>query len=364
MPVLPPVSALIEVSVMFAAIVGLDWLLPGIDVTTVQPHPFWLPVLVLSLQYGTVSGLVAAAIAVLLNTLLGFPEQDIGENHFAYLARVWTQPILWISAAVVLGQFRMRQIERKRDLIRRVDELTGQRIALADYARSLRDRCDALERQLAGRIEPSAVTVLARLAAVDEATSEPIGERLARAVDAAFPGAAASLHIVKDGSSREIAAVGRAAGAATPPAPSATLASAVLSERRSVSVLDAAGEHLLAGAGVVAVPVTLPAGPTATPTPLAILRLERLEPEQLTDAALPAARMLAQSLAPALAREALASQLGSMVERTGPALPPAATTQRTGWRRLLWPRDSRPLADAATTATAADAAPPRAITRS
>ena len=358
MPVLPPLSALIEVSVMFAAILGLDWLLPGIDVTTVQPHPFWLPVLVLSLQYGTVSGLVAAAIAVLLNTLLGFPEQDIGENHFAYLARVWTQPILWISAAVVLGQFRMRQIERKRDLLRRVDELTGQRTALAGYARSLRDRCDALERQLAGRIEPSAISVLARLAEIEEATAEPIAARLARAVDAVFPGAAASLHVVQDGRSREIATVGRADGAATPPALSAGMMSAVMSERRAVNVLDPAGERLLAGTGVLAVPVSASAGAA----PFAILRFERLEPEQLTDVAVPAARMLAQALAPALIREAVASDAGATAERPLPASMPAVAAHRTGWRRLLWPRGSAPRASAEA-ATAADAAPPRAMTR-
>ena len=64
LPVLPPLIALVELAALIGLIVLVDWATPDIDLTDLKPNPLWLPVLLLSLQYGTVSGLMAALFAV------------------------------------------------------------------------------------------------------------------------------------------------------------------------------------------------------------------------------------------------------------------------------------------------------------
>ena len=152
MPVLPPLNAFIELIVFFAVVLFFDAVLQFFpDLNEIKPHPFWFPVLLLSLQYGTVSGLLAAGVSILITTVLGWPEQDIGENHFNFLIRIWAEPVLWIVVALVLGQFRMRQIAQRRALLRKVNRLQTQRDAIEQHSTNLRGRCEMLERRIASQ---------------------------------------------------------------------------------------------------------------------------------------------------------------------------------------------------------------------
>ena len=86
LPVLPPLMALVEILVLMVVPGLLDYFWTGFpSLAETQPHFFWLPVLLLSLQYGTVSGLLAAGVAITITALLGWPDQEVGENHFNYL---------------------------------------------------------------------------------------------------------------------------------------------------------------------------------------------------------------------------------------------------------------------------------------
>ena len=49
LPVLPPLTALAEIVVLFALIYGLDQLTPNLSILDLSPHPFWIPVLLVSL---------------------------------------------------------------------------------------------------------------------------------------------------------------------------------------------------------------------------------------------------------------------------------------------------------------------------
>lgn len=259
LPLLPPLTALAELAFAFALIFGIDWLYPQLAVLDMQPHPFWIPVLMLGLQYGTVSGLIAAGAAIAATLFGGLPEAGIGENHFAYFLRVWGQPILWIAMALLVGQFRMRQIAAKQELRRLSEALVRQRDDLARHATGLRDRCALLERELAARRDhppQRALALVARLAA-----SEPAAWRsvpLSEIVDALFPGARARLYLVRGGDLVEQTDDGERAGAIEgAPRLSAAhpLAKALLADGKARSVLDPAGEKLLDGLGLAAVPV-------------------------------------------------------------------------------------------------------------
>ena len=85
---LPPWTAIGEIVVIYAALLTADWLHPGLELSDIRPHPFWFPVLLLSLQYGTVSGLLSAMIAIALLALGGFREQTPSETYFTYLLTI------------------------------------------------------------------------------------------------------------------------------------------------------------------------------------------------------------------------------------------------------------------------------------
>ena len=260
LPVLPPRNAYLELAVFFAPILLIEYLDPTLlSLANLQPHPFWLPVLLLSLQYGTVSGLMAACVAMAVSVYFGFPEQEIGENHFNYLLRIWLQPVLWIAVAVILGQFRLRQINERNDLQHRLDEATGQRTALAEHAENFRRRCDRLERTLVCRPAVDARSLVDGLARLDAPDAAAIAEACLDCVATVVPDAAISIYLVDaDGlvladsrGSLDAASTGRGFDRAS------DLYRAIVLEARSLSALSADDEPLLRHA-VAAVPILAP----------------------------------------------------------------------------------------------------------
>jgi hypothetical protein len=300
--VLPPPSALVEIVAVVGAIVVGDRLLPDAGLLDLKPSLLWLPVLLASLHYGTVGGIVAAGLAIVSVVVLGLPEPEVGENHFAYLLRIWAEPMLWIAAAVLLGHFRLRQITERNELGEELVAIAQQRDALAEHAAALRDRCHALERALASRTEvhgPAVVSALSRV--LDD--GEPAAEAACRAIAQALPGALASVFLIGDGGvARRVAAVGWPADGHYAPRFGAghPLREAVIVEQRSVSVLDAEGERALAGEGLMAVPIV---GSTGGPA-IGLVKIEAAPAEAIQPATLEMLEAVALVLRVALEAEA------------------------------------------------------------
>jgi polysaccharide biosynthesis protein PelD len=343
LPVLPPITALVEIAVLFSVLLGAEWLYPGIELFDIRPHPFWVPVLLLSLQYGTVSGLLAASVAIALRAWAGFPEQSGSESYFTYLVKIWIEPILWIGAAVLLGQFRMRQIGQKQELVFQVGELASQRGALADYAKNLRDHSTALERQIAGRNEPGIMQTLQAIDAAYERAAtgndEQLSETLAQVMSLALPGSEATLYVADPSGLRLAANTDRRGNRELRSwvAPADPLFRTIALEAQGVSVLTAEGERRLGGAGVAAVPVFGTGEPTGASGKhvVGMLKMETVLPANLGDACLPALATIARAFAPALERR-LASSGQRPVDATAvAAIQPAQPAQRI-WRHLRW----------------------------
>lgn len=317
--VLPPVSAVFELGAIVALINFVDWLLPSYGLGEVGPSPYWLAVLLLSLQYGTVSGLMAAAIAILLTMLPGIPEQGVGENHFAFLLRIWVQPILWIAVAVLLGQFRMRQIAVKEELTRQVQELANQRQALADYSNNLRSRCEVLERHIAGQQRSPATALLLAQQALGRPDSD-LGTALAKSVALSIHGGQASVYALEGLQLEKRADSGwfnnhswaNALPAGHP------LYRAVVDRGESVSVLDTGGEAALSGEGVAAVPIRSAVNGAV----VGMLKLEAASPTAIAPETVVALEVMAQVLSCRFAGAGLVAQSPT-------ARPATADTQRT-----------------------------------
>ena len=246
LPLQPPLTALVGIAILILLPGALDHLVPGFPaINEMQPHIFWLPVLLLTLQYGSVSGLLAAGAAVAVSSLLEWPGQGIGESHLGYLLRISLQPVLWIATAVILGHLRLRQIEREQALDRSVVRLTRQRATLAAHVRGLRERCDRLERFIATRHEPDAgisATPLAPEAPATETADArgdtarlPIRRRLPHLATASSQ-CGGAIWLLDDEQLCEHVEIGRTIDLAAPPPKSfpAIMATGSLAERQAV----------------------------------------------------------------------------------------------------------------------------------
>ncbi len=316
--VLPPVSAVFELGAIVALINFIDWLLPSYGLGEAGPSPYWLVVLLLSLQYGTVSGLMAAAISILLTMLPGIPEQGVGENHFAFLLRIWVQPILWIAVAVLLGQFRMRQIAVKDELTRQVQELANQRQALADYSNNLRSRCEVLERHIAGQQRSPAIALLSAQQALGRPESD-LGTALANTVALSIHGGQASVYALDVLQLEKRADSGRFDNQSWANGFPAVhpLYRAVVDRGESVSVLEAGGEAALSGEGVAAVPIRSAVDGAV----VGMLKLEAASPAAIVPETVVALEAMAQVLSCRFAAAGLVAQSST-------ARPATADTQR------------------------------------
>ena len=300
--ILPPLTAVLELTVIVGFILLLDWIWPALDINALQPNPYWLPVLLLTLQYGTASGSLAVIVAIIAYfTFVALPEQGVGENEFSYRLRILAQPILWIATAVLLGQFRMVQIAAKRDLTRRVSELDTQRATLGTYAQRLRQRCDALELAIATRTSSPHSAVLDALATLVPHENEDAHDAMTRCIETLMPDAKLSLFIAYGNALHPVLSTREDARSSKPDAVIAAshpVYESIVQSRKAVSVLTADGEKILSGQGLVAVPVLAADGRSV----LGMIRLDDTPSKNMSEHTQGHLAALALLLAPSLAR--------------------------------------------------------------
>jgi polysaccharide biosynthesis protein PelD len=332
--VLPPVGAFVELALVMGLIYLVCSLIPGVEIATLEPSPFWVPVLLLSLQYGTVAGLLAAAVATLAYTFNGLPEQAIGENLFTFLLRIWALPILWIGVALVLGQFRLRQIEVKQSLKQKLGSRTLEAESLASYASALEERCHGLERKLTSMGPASGAAALDCLVAFTD-SSVDLPQALADLHEHAFPESRLTVFALSP-AAFDVIAVAAGDGVVPGPIPAHhPLYRAVVSERRALSVLRAEDEAALAGIAHAAQPILHP----ETRRVIGLLCFEASNPAQLSQELNARLAMIARFIAPCLSEPRI------VVDNTERAVHAADTNSgrlTRGWRQLSWQKAPLP----------------------
>lgn len=101
-----------------------------------MPHPYWVPVLLMSCQYGVMAGLFATLAATAAFCLGGLPDRSAAQDFYAYAAVVAGQPCAWFGAALILGGLRTLHIHHQSQM----------REELGHTRRSAEDLADGLER--------------------------------------------------------------------------------------------------------------------------------------------------------------------------------------------------------------------------
>jgi polysaccharide biosynthesis protein PelD len=145
--------ALIELALFFGVALWVDWALGnGQRFESVQPHPFWIPVLLLAIQYGTNEGVLAALVAAAALRGGNLPEQMISQDLYQYLYAMTREPILWLVAGVLVGELRMRQIREREDLRSSLAMARKESEAITRSYRALKSVKENLETRVAGQL--------------------------------------------------------------------------------------------------------------------------------------------------------------------------------------------------------------------
>ncbi|MGI9387690.1 MAG: GAF domain-containing protein [Methyloligellaceae bacterium] len=155
-----------ELTAFFVLIFIVDWLLVSIDLFAFEPHPFWIPVLFFSLQYGSRQGMAAAVAATCVAWCFCWPERALTEPYFAYSVRAWSNPAMWLTGALMLGGLRQRQFSELTSLRVEVQRLQQQIGVFSRYCEHVKEANLDLQLQIsAGQTAPveHAVTQLGNL---------------------------------------------------------------------------------------------------------------------------------------------------------------------------------------------------------
>lgn len=170
------VAALVEILAFLGAALAVDMhFAQGDRFAGIAPHPFWGIVLLVAVQYGAKEGLVAALAATAVLLVGNLPEQGFSEDLYDWLLRASREPLLWVFAALLLGEIRdahRRERERLREALAASRE-QAEGISLA-YERLAAIK-DHLELRVAGQVR----TVQAIFTASRSIEREETGQVLA-----------------------------------------------------------------------------------------------------------------------------------------------------------------------------------------
>jgi len=239
----------IELAIGFAVLLAIDRLLGRADAFTgVQPHPYWLPVLLGAVLYGTGPGLAAAAVASLLWVLLGHHVFAPGQDYFVHVFAVAKLPLLWTISALGLGEIALFRARRLEKVMRREGKYARQVDILSRRYR----RLNAINQDLQLRITTEQRTVPHAVAQAVAVGGDAVAPDALAALIALVTGSAAfTLYRAEDGQSSTVLTHGPVP--AVRPGP--VLLTAVRLRDTPVHVGVAQDQVLLNGIGLCAVAV-------------------------------------------------------------------------------------------------------------
>jgi hypothetical protein len=137
------IALLVVISLVRAAV------LSGPAAPSSMPHPYWIPVLLMSSQYGVMGGLFATLAAIASYFISGLPVQSATQDFYAYAGVVAGQPCAWFGTALILGGLRTLHIHHQAELQERFDQTQRAADDLADGLEGAVGEIERLERRIA-----------------------------------------------------------------------------------------------------------------------------------------------------------------------------------------------------------------------
>ena len=150
-----------EAAILLLAIAYLDYSqMLSFKLIQLQPHPFWIPVILASTCYGRSAGYFVATCATVLDATLNWSEFAEHPDFYDFLITNSKNAILWLGAAAILGRFRERHLERLKESEEARDQRMEEGRILAERCRALAREAASLERRIASSGSSAAGSVL------------------------------------------------------------------------------------------------------------------------------------------------------------------------------------------------------------
>lgn len=150
-------SAILEMLAGLITLVLIDQFLGAGDAFwDVNPHPFWIVVILIAAQYGANEAVLAALFSSIAYLLIGdWPAYAEGQDSFDYYYHVLVNPILWFVFGLAAGAFTERHLRRIVRLQSELDDSQAREEKITDSYTFVKNRKESLETQLAGRLTSS-----------------------------------------------------------------------------------------------------------------------------------------------------------------------------------------------------------------
>lgn len=124
-----------------------------------MPHPYWLPVLLASAQYGISGGVIATIAASSLYFLEAAPQSAV-QDFYDHAGAVAVQPAAWLATTLIIGGLRSLHLHQTAELAERVTAGEQREHDLSDGLKRAAAAIDALERRIAS--DMSSIDALSR----------------------------------------------------------------------------------------------------------------------------------------------------------------------------------------------------------
>ena len=138
----------LEALVLVGGVAVLQHRFPDIAEVTRLSTLYWIPVLIISVQYGVGGGIIATVAASALYLLWLFP-QSAAQDFYAYGRMVAIQPAAWLATALVFGAIRSLHIHQYSELAEQLDVSRRLESDLCDGLERAEAEIGALERRIA-----------------------------------------------------------------------------------------------------------------------------------------------------------------------------------------------------------------------
>ncbi len=149
-------SAILEVLAFLSVLVLFDHLFgDGKRFIDYKIHPFWVIILLVTVQYGSLEGIMATVLSTLFLYVGNVPIQKPEETHFDYELKLALVPTLWFITAFILGEMRTRQERDKQAVQKELDLALIETKTITESYESLRQVKESLEIILAGQLRTS-----------------------------------------------------------------------------------------------------------------------------------------------------------------------------------------------------------------
>ncbi len=186
---------ILESLLLIGIIQFVQWQYPSVPAHAGgMPHPFWIPVLLMSAQYGIMGGLFATLAASATMFLGGLPPQSAAQDFYDYAAVVAAQPCAWFASALILGGLRTLHMHQHGELVGRLDRATRIGSAIADRLEQALAENARLERRIATDLCTLTV-VLHGLAELDGGDGQALARGFAAVIGSATGATSFALYV-------------------------------------------------------------------------------------------------------------------------------------------------------------------------